>query len=342
MARIEFNFEKPTISKGVLDFLSANLIEDPDTSWDKVKKNLKESLASIAKGHKLDYGSANYLLHRVLGSLSLEDSSVEDEITPADSQHAKGLDGLDGLLTQIDSQSTEDPESAGTGRNPKTERTPPNSGPNQKKTKETCKFYARGRCNRGKDCRFDHPTICKKFRQFGSKTSERQKGCDGKCSAYHPNVCRRSLKDRTCSFRDCRFFHLKGTKMLSQDSASELNWRVNNQPQNKGRASQNMGRPQLAIFESKNQFACLENPNTGQAGQQQDPERILLNHTLEAIMKRLTDMETRQAMYQPPHNRQKHNPVQPNTVQYSPVVPQPGTQTQRQWESQNQWTQSQY
>ena len=86
MARIEFNFEKPTISKGVLDFLSANLIEDPDTNWDKVKKNLKESLVSIAKGHKLDYGSANNLLHRVLGSLSLEDSSVDDEITPASSQ----------------------------------------------------------------------------------------------------------------------------------------------------------------------------------------------------------------------------------------------------------------
>ena len=62
MARIDFNFDKPTIGKGILDFLSENLIEDPNTNREVVKKNLKESLATIAKGNKLDYRSANNLL----------------------------------------------------------------------------------------------------------------------------------------------------------------------------------------------------------------------------------------------------------------------------------------
>ena len=89
-----------------------------------------------------------------------------------------------------------------------------NSIPNQdgrngadKKKKEVCKFYPRGHCNRSKECRFDHPNICQKFRQFG-RISNDSKGCDGKCNAFHPNACRRSLKDKTCSFPDCRFITL--------------------------------------------------------------------------------------------------------------------------------------
>ena len=34
----QLKFDKPTISKGVLDFLSDNLIEDPNTNRDVVKK----------------------------------------------------------------------------------------------------------------------------------------------------------------------------------------------------------------------------------------------------------------------------------------------------------------
>ena len=58
--------------------------------------------------------------------------------------------------------------------------------PNKKK--DLCRFYARGHCTKKGDCRFDHPSICKVFRQFGDKTKD-PKGCDGKCEAFHPNVC---------------------------------------------------------------------------------------------------------------------------------------------------------
>ena len=39
-----FNFDKPTISKGVLDFLSDKLIEDPNTNRDVVKKKPERKL----------------------------------------------------------------------------------------------------------------------------------------------------------------------------------------------------------------------------------------------------------------------------------------------------------
>ena len=66
-------------------------------------------------------------------------------------------------------------------------------------------------------------------------------------------------------------------------------------------------------------------------------EKSQLSQTLETIMKRLTAMESRQAAYPHP-GVQLHPTVQPLL---SPAVPQPGTQTQYQWGSQPQWTQSQ-
>ena len=338
MTHIDFNFDKPTISKGVLDFLAENLIEDPDTNRDVVKKNLIDSLAIIAKGNKLDYGSANNLLQAVLRSLNLEDSSVEDEIAPANTQSAD-----DSLCSQL-------PEVSATS--PKVGEPVRKISPD-KKLKEICKFYARGHCTRNKDCRFDHPKICNKFRQFGS-TSNDSEGCDGKCNAFHPNACRRSLKDKTCSFPDCRFFHLKGTRRNpNPNGSSSQNWRSYQDNQN-----QNQSRPS---FESKNRFAGLSkkaqkrgrNPRPGppknthttpQAPKLQKPETVTqeektqLGQTLEAILKRLAAMETKQASYP-----QLHQPVQP---QMFPAVPQPGTKTQFQWASQPPWlptqTQSQF
>ena len=76
-----------------------------------------------------------------------------------------------------------------------------------------CKFYNNGRCNKSDaECKFHHPKICRRFNQFGSK-DRLNKGCDGNCGFFHPNVCRNSQKDRTCTYKECRFFHLKDTKI---------------------------------------------------------------------------------------------------------------------------------
>jgi hypothetical protein len=77
--KINLNFDKPTMSKGILDLLSNGLVEDP--CRDVLKISLKESLAILAKGKRLQYGPANNLLVSILQTLTLEDGNIADEIT---------------------------------------------------------------------------------------------------------------------------------------------------------------------------------------------------------------------------------------------------------------------
>lgn len=338
---IRLDFDKTIIDDDVIESLSDKLKEDLER--DSLKITLKESLALVQKGNKLQNGPANDLLICILRAMSLSNTNTEEvgrENKDVETQAgAQGL-GTDPTFSQIlrdQGEQDRNKKSKGPG-DAITKQT--SHLEKAKSKKELCRYYARGKCTRQKDCRFSHPSICKKFRQFGS-VSTNKKGCDGKCAAFHPNACRTSLRNLTCSFPECRFFHLKGTKRAN----NLTNSRDSSNNNNRGNCNPNTG----TNIESKNRFASLENPNTGQDSHQPDPEKVLLNQALEAILKRLTDMEARQAMYQPPLNIQEHNAVQPNRVQYNPianlhnpVVPQLSTQTQRQWESQNQWSQSQY
>ena len=371
--KIQLNFYKPTVSKGVIDLLQNGLVEDADQS--KLSKlTLKECLSFIAQGKKLQNAPANYLLVGLLRMLSIEDSPIEDEIPPGGLQEEKDTElGKDRTLTQLLGEGTsKDNANPNSNSNAKDkDGTPVPEASNKDltnhsgstKKKEVCCFYTNGRCRRGQDCRFDHPAICKKFRKSGSKSND-SNGCDGKCKAFHPNACRNSLRNRTCSFKECRFYHLKGTKFLNkgnnqtQNQPSNQNWR-SSQNQNQNRNDQNQNRnwnnQNLNLnnqsrqkgnrngqsnqnLASKNRFASLDNsqnqdPSTPPAQIEQPP----LAATLEAIMSRLSAMEARQAQLPMPQA-----PTPPVYPLLSPAVPQPGTQTQRQWGSQNQWTQSQF
>ena len=342
--KINLNFDKPTFSKGILDLLSNELQEDPDR--DVMKTSLKESLAILAKGNKLQYGPANNLLASILKALSLEDSNDDDEIAPAT---------LPGSQEELSAQNPSQGPSSGPepGSNTATPVQKDKRDPNHKKEKrDLCRFFARGRCNRSKDCRFDHPSICKKFRQFGSLSSD-PKGCDGKCNGFHPNACRNSLRNKTCSFSDCRFYHLKGTKMTSRDSRDSpdrgRNWDTNkgqnhSQNLNQGKNSRPNQRQTNNRHQNQNKTGSKPDPSNkgnptpgskpGPVFQQDQPELVA---TLQEIMKRLSVMEARQSMIP-----QMLTPAHHVTPLLSPAVPQPGSQTQHQWASPNQWTQSQY
>ena len=234
---------------------------------------------------------------------------------------------------------------------------------NSKKRSEVCRFYTNGKCKFNNECRFMHPKICPKFRQHGDCKT---KGCNGDCEFLHPNVCRNSLKDRTCSYNDCRFFHLKGTKTVEREykktnntnAASNPNWRNKSQSKTNNQSRSNNQTRSSPV--SKNRIAGLnlgssnrkkkKNQNQAQAQNQNQTlnkqpageqvtqqEKIQLGQTLDAIMKRLTAMETRQAVYPQP-GMQLHPQIQPLL---SPAVPPPGTQTQFQWGSPCPWTQTQ-
>ena len=323
--KITLDFDKHTMNKGAINILSNGLQDDPER--DVIMLSLKECLAKMAKGNKLPYKAANYLLVNILNAITIEGSNTSDEIR-LDTHPDPQVEPEDQSQWSQDGseETTQGPTSApsGSGQNLRAVSNPDQNSPSKQK-KETCRFYTRGHCNRGKECRFDHPSICKKFRQFGSKSTDK-KGCDGKCSAFHPNACRSSLKDRTCSFNECRFFHLKGTKRPTPNqnqSDTRKPATQGNRPQSQNSGKQTAKNWQTSTDQKKKKPQDHYS-NTAQAERDIREEKHQLGRTLDTIMERLAAMEARQQMY-------LHPPVHPLM---SPAVPHPGPQSQFQWRSQ--------
>ena len=151
---LQADFNQLTVRNGVIEMLANNLKDESDK--DTSKSSLKESLALILKGNKVPYGPANQLLICILRSLRLVDDLDVDETFQGRSQDKDIM---------IHSASTSE-----TAKSDLVDRTKVNpaeqvSQPEAPKKKELCRFYARGHCNRSKECRFDHPAICSKFKQ---------------------------------------------------------------------------------------------------------------------------------------------------------------------------------
>ena len=74
----------------------------------------------------------------------------------------------------------------------------------------------------GQKCELGHPKRCIKFCQFGGK---HRHGCNkgSNCEYYHPTICKFSLQSRLCTNEECTFVHLKGTKR--KESSSHPNQR---------------------------------------------------------------------------------------------------------------------
>ena len=374
---LNVDFNQVLVNDDVIEILANNLKENLNRDVQKV--SLKESLALVAKGTKLQCGPANDLLICIIRSLSIpkvepsesdneadSESNEESELEPEeDNKEIEDDESLSQMLKKARKRASEKqvrqgskiPDSKKT--KPDSKQTKPDSDKNkttsQNKNKELCRFYARGQCTRKQECRFNHPSICKKFRKFGSISMDKN-GCDGKCDALHPNACRNSVRDRTCSWQDCKFFHLKGTKRINRNTNGSPNNQQN--PSQNQITQQNQNRKGTGASggqqwtnnrshdqnHNNNQNYCRSTnnndnyngpyqggPNAGnkQVFQQDQPE---LASTLQEIMRRLAAIETRQTTTPPLHM----------TTQLSPAVPQPGTQTQGRWGSPNQWTQSQY
>ena len=368
--QLNLDFGKETLSRTVLDILRNGLKDDP-----KSKLSYEECLQTAAQGKKLQYGAANHLLIGILRALYMEDSQTGDEYQPRERPEEIDLGkdlSMSQTLTNANSpeQSDEPTEDGPKDANPtqstsaatlsdSAQKSSPNQNSNAEsgKKKELCRYYARGHCTRKKECRFDHPSICQKFHKFGSLSSD-PKGCDGKCRAFHPNACRSSLRNKTCSWDECRFYHLKGTNRTSSQNQNQnnsrtpnqnSNWNTNkkrkdgpNQQQNRNQnAGKNQGKSKSGENQRKNQNQNRDGATGIQNEQVFQKDKAQLNTTLEAIMSRLMAMEMRQNSIAQSHGQTQHcqiNQVQPLL---SPAVRQPSTQTQNQWASQNQWTQSQ-
>ena len=149
-------------------------------------------------------------------------------------------------------------------------------------------------------------------------------------------MCKGSLLNRTCSFRECRFFHLKGTQLTTREQTNGGNFNLNRK--NMETKNRRVGLDQVHNSR-KNQYHYPESELThlGRTEQGNKEDLLKIGHTLEAIMKRLEIMESRQHPCPPSamHSAPQGQPV------LSPGVMQPGTQTQMQWGSQSHWPQTQ-
>ena len=349
---LQADFEQSNVRPGVLEMLANNLKDDSDK--DVSKSSLKESLAMIQKGNKVPYGPANQLLICILRSLRLVDDLDADETfqdsSQANENRTLGPDESNGESSEIasgsgrqqtrqdklDEERSED-KMEGVDEKKKT----PKYGRKEKSQKEEnpkeeiCRFYANGKCKYKTDCRFKHPKICPKFRQHGDCEV---KGCNGECDFFHPNVCRNSLKDKTCSYAECKFFHLKGTVTVIRNTTArkeEQRGANKNEANKSNKASKNRttGLSPRTKNKSQKQFQKTNRKSSTSDESVSKEEKTQLGQTLEAILRRLDAMESRTTSY----------PFQGNQIQplMSPAVPPPGTQTQYQWGSQVPWTQSQ-
>ena len=86
--------------------------------------------------------------------------------------------------------------------------------PMEQEKKAKCRFFLKGTCKfglSGKECKFEHPKVCKKFTQHGTR---QPRGCKlgQSCKDYHPKMCLNSLRKGECFSESCKYNHVKGTK----------------------------------------------------------------------------------------------------------------------------------
>jgi len=212
-AKFSFNFEKKTINKTVISFMEKSVLTEDQNNW----------VSQMAQGKKLKKGDANMFLQCLFAAIIPEGQEDEEDDPDAifqDSQEVISQDAADYQISQSqnsqnqNSQSQNSQSQKSQSQNSKasgSERAPNWENKNRQTTaNQMCKFYKKGKCRYGKECRNEHPKFCKKFIKHGSLKFSPQ-GCDGKCEKPHPDACRDSLRTKECNREKCRFYHIKGT-----------------------------------------------------------------------------------------------------------------------------------
>ena len=93
-----------------------------------------------------------------------------------------------------------------------------NPDPSKYKTK-ICMYYRRGACTKGKDCTYDHPPMCRKFKKGGPGPG----GCNNKkCRYTHPTICINSWLAKECTNESCTHFHPGGKKSKVQKGSGTV------------------------------------------------------------------------------------------------------------------------
>ena len=195
IAKFSLDFDKKNISKSVTSFLEKHFQNE----------ELKTSFRQVAQGKKLKKDDANMLLQCLFAAIIPEGQEEEEDDSDAIFQDSQEV-----ISPIPESQSNQ--SQMGQTRDSQNSQAPAN---------QMCKFYKKGKCRYGKECRNEHPKFCKKFIKHGSLKFSTQ-GCDRKCGKPHPDACRDSLRTKECNRENCRFYHIKGTNARkSREPAKE-------------------------------------------------------------------------------------------------------------------------
>ena len=199
----------------------------------------------------------------------------------------------------------------------------PQRGREEDVPKPTCQKYIRGTCPHGisgkkvingEACFFNHPKRCMKFCRNGPYS---RYGCDkGRdCEYLHPILCKFSLKFRKCTNLSCKFTHLKFTKRYdteNEQSAEDYYYSQNNTSNSQGYYSQNHrsnSQDQVTGFQSNPSHPSSENPN-------QNPFLENLPEILNQIQEELKQIKQQQ------NNRPPPPPPPPPIPKLPPHLPQ--------------------
>ena len=267
---ISIDFSKDKICLNIIEMLQNKMVEECEKEW----------LSFVVKGTTLKKADANQLVKSLLSALSLHNSKSDKSEEMNDDESLS--QSLKLSMKEKEKEIVSDPAPGQSGLNKNL--LPADRNQDLKSKKTLCKFYRNGRCKYGVDCKFDHPKMCHKFKQFGDKKFN-EKGCVENCSFFHQNVCRDSQKSKTCSRENCRFFHLNGTKKTSYVNP------VTN--------TQNHKAPN---FQSKNRYETLRD-------NEKSPEidQNALSKTLEAIMRDIADLRADQNRNKQSRNESSKN-----------------------------------
>lgn len=86
-----------------------------------------------------------------------------------------------------------------------------------------CRHYRRGICKHGllgRECIYRHPKPCRRLLNHGVKGDN---GCKlgGKCTMFHPVMCRNSIRKHVCFVETCQYLHVKGTRRTKKAPAPQ-------------------------------------------------------------------------------------------------------------------------
>ena len=209
---VTINFEKKTLSKRVGKLLIENVQNDEE----------KESIKKIMDGKKLQYPQANRLIFSLIAAMLVEDGEDDDDEEEFGDAKDTQLQSPTQKLTQTQDENDFPSGSGQDGKKKNEQGKIPDQTQRRTDFKDVCRFFKNGNCKFGEKCRNEHPKMCKKFKKHGI-SKHNQNGCDGKCGMLHPNACRESLKTKECSRSECKFYHLKGTKLTASQEGVRRN-----------------------------------------------------------------------------------------------------------------------